>query len=335
MNPALETLMLAFSSEGGIPVPGRCLFLGAEAHPLLKSWRDLTAVQPHKPLADIWRRAGFTAPVETPEGRWPVVLLLPGKSRDEILASFALARDHLEPGGTLVAALPNTTGASRFEKEFARATGSVHSIQKNKSRVFHATDEGTWNEALFEQWRTLGEPRAIPGTSHTTRAGIFSHGEIDAGSQFLVAHLPTDLRGKVADLGAGWGFLSAEALRLAPGIQRIHLFESDGRALACARSNLAEWGDRPVFSWHDVTTGLPGLYDVILTNPPFHSGRDTDVDLGRAFVTSAARALGRTGRLYLVANRHLPYEAVLKAEGLGYERLAEDKTYKVILARKP
>jgi hypothetical protein len=28
-------------------------------------------------------------------------------------------------------------------------------------------------------------------------------------------------------------------------------------------------------------------------------------------------------------------EAVLKAEGLGYERLAEDKTYKVILARKP
>ena len=305
MNPALETLMLAFSSEGGIPVPGRCLFLGAEAHPLLKSWRDLTAVQPHKPLADTWRRAGFAAPVESAEGRWPVVLLLPGKSRDEILASFALARDHLEPGGTLVAALPNTT------------------------------DDGTWNEALFEQWRTLGEPRAIPGTSHTTRAGIFSHGEIDAGSQFLVAHLPADLRGKVADLGAGWGYLSAEALRLAPGIQRIHLFESDARALACARTNLAEWGDRPVFSWHDVTTGLPGHYDVILTNPPFHSGRDTDVDLGRAFVTSAARALGRTGRLYLVANRQLPYEAVLKAEGLGYERLAEDKTYKVILARKP
>lgn len=335
MNPALETLLLPFSSEGGIPVPGRCLFLGAEAHPLLKGWRNLTAVQPHKPLADVWRRAGFTAPVERAEGRWPVVLLLPGKSRDEILASFALARDHLEPGGTLVAALPNTLGASRFEKEFARATGSVSSIQKNKSRVFHASDDGTWNEALFAEWRTLGEPRPVPGTTHTTRAGIFSHGEIDAGSQFLVAHLPADLRGKVADLGAGWGYLSAEALRLAPGIQRIHLFESDSRALACARTNLAEWGDRPVFSWHDVTTGIPGHYDVILTNPPFHSGRDTDVDLGRAFVTSAARALGRTGRLYLVANRQLPYEAVLKAEGLGYERLAEDKTYKVILARKP
>jgi 16S rRNA (guanine1207-N2)-methyltransferase len=335
MNPALETLMLAFSSEGGIPAPGRCLFLGAEAHPMLKGWRNLTAVQPHKPLADVWHRSGFTAPVETPEGRWPVVLLLPGKSRDEILASFALARDHLEPGGTLVAALPNTTGASRFEKELARATGSVHSIQKNKSRVFHATDDGTWKESLFDEWRALGERRLIPGSEYQTRAGIFSHGEIDAGSQFLVDHLPADLSGKVADLGAGWGYLSAEALRRSPGINRIHLFESDGRALACARTNLAEWGDRPVFHWHDVTTGLSGHYDAILTNPPFHSGRDTDVDLGRAFVTSAARALGRTGRLYLVANRQLPYEAVLKAEGLGYERLAEDKTYKVIRARKP
>ena len=62
MNPALETLLLPFSSEGGIPVPGRCLFLGAEAHPLLQGWQNLTAVQPHKPLADAWRRAGFTAP---------------------------------------------------------------------------------------------------------------------------------------------------------------------------------------------------------------------------------------------------------------------------------
>lgn len=335
MNPALETLMLAFSSEGGIPVPGRCLFLGAEAHPLLKGWRDLTAVQPHKPLADAWRRAGFAAPIETPEGRWPVVLLLPGKSRDEILASFALARDHLEPGGTLVAALPNTTGAGRFEKEFARATGSITSIQKNKSRAFFATDDGSWEEALFDEWRALGHPRPIPGSDYLTQAGIFSHGQIDAGSQFLLAHLPTDLRGRVADLGAGWGYLSAEVLRRSPGIDRLHLFESDGRALACARKNLPADDRRPVHHWHDVTTGLPGQYEVILTNPPFHNGRDTDVDLGRAFVTTAARALSRGGRLYLVANRQLPYEAVLKAEGLAYERLAEDKTYKVITARKP
>ena len=53
------------------------------------------------------------------------------------------------------------------------------------------------------------------------------------------------------------------------------------------------------------------------------------------FATTPPRPLGRTRPLSRLANPQLPYGAVLKAEGLGYERLAEDKTYKVILARKP
>jgi len=333
MNPALETLMLAFSGTDPIPVPSRALFIGAEPHLDLAAWTDLTGWQPIKHRAEGWDKAGLTRFDELPEGRWPIVLVLPGKSRDEVLASFALARDRLEPGGHLVAAMPNTTGAGRFEKTLAKATGSIRSIQKNKCRVFFAADDGTWDETLFAEWQALTLPHQIPGTDYTTRAGIFSSEHIDPGSQMLVDHLPDHLSGQVADLGAGWGFLAAEALRRSPRIKELALFEADARALDCARVNLG--GDpRVSFHWHDVVNGLPGTYDVILMNPPFHTGHATRIDLGKAFIKTAAESLNRGGTLYLVANRQLPYEAVLEAGGLTFQRVAEDKTYKLITAGK-
>lgn len=333
MNPALETLMLTFSGTDPIEVPSRALFIGAEPHPDLAAWPELTGWQPIKHRAEGWDKAGLTRVDELPEGRWPVVLVLPGKSRDEVLASFAMARDRLEPGGCLVAALPNTTGAGRFEKTLKKATGSIQSIQKNKCRAFHAIDDGTWDETLFTEWRALTMPHQIPGTDFTTRAGIFSSEHIDPGSQMLVDHLPDHLGGRVADLGAGWGFLSAGALRRSPKIKELDLFEADARALECARVNLG--GDARVsFHWHDVVNGLPGTYDVILMNPPFHTGHATRIDLGRTFIKTAAESLRRGGTLYLVANRQLPYEAVLETGGLTFRRVAEDKTYKLIIAEK-
>jgi 16S rRNA (guanine1207-N2)-methyltransferase len=69
-------------------------------------------------------------------------------------------------------------------------------------------------------------------------------------------------------------------------------------------------------------------------NPPFHSGQATDVDLGRAFLATAAASLRRGGKLFLVANRQLPYEAVLDSLGLRWRKPAEDKTYKLLFADK-
>ena len=271
---------------------------------------------------------------DPPDGTWPLVLVLPGKSRDETLAWFAMARDRLAPGGIIVAAMPNTAGAGRFEKELSKATGNITSIQKHKCRAFHATDDGTWNEAIFDEWRALGNPREIPGNRFITQAGIFSSDHIDPGSQLLADHLPANLHGTIADLGAGWGFLSDAALRRCPKIERLDLFEADSRALACARENLAGHEREIHFHWHDVTTGLPESYDAIIMNPPFHTGQSTDVDLGRAFLTTAATSLKRGGKLFLVANRQLPYEAVLEASGLAWRKAAEDKTYKLLFADK-
>lgn len=114
----------------------------------------------------------------------------------------------------------------------------------------------------------------------------------------------------------------------------MDLFEADARALDCARLNLAHHEREIGYHWHDVTTGLPGTYDTIVMNPPFHTGQATDVDLGRAFLRVAAKSLNRGGKLLLVANRQLPYEAELTAIGLSWRKVAEDSVYKILSAER-
>jgi 16S rRNA (guanine1207-N2)-methyltransferase len=325
MNPALETLVLALKEHRADQ--RNILFLGAEPHPDLPS---LTAWQPLKPLADACQRSGMVL-TEKPEGEFPTVLFLPGKTKEETLVGFAAAHGCLAEGGLLITAMANTSGAARFEKELGRAMPLSFSISKHKCRAFGVVSPEAWNTELLAEWQKLAQPQVIPGTSFVTQPGVFSSKHIDPGSLLLAGHLPASMRGAVADLGAGWGFLSQVALEKSPGISRVDLFEADARALDCARKNVS---GNVHFHWHDVTKGLPDVYDHIIMNPPFHTAQSKDVDLGKAFLTSSAEALRRNGTLHLVANRQLPYEAHLRELGLRSRSIAEDHAYKVIFASK-
>nr|MCU0782273.1 class I SAM-dependent methyltransferase [Akkermansiaceae bacterium] len=231
-------------------------------------------------------------------------------------------------------AMPNTAGAARFENELKHACGTVASIQKHKCRAFCATEDGTWREEVFAAWRRLGEPRKVPGTELVAQAGLFSPDHPDPGSVLLAEHLPAGLRGRVADLGAGWGFLAAAILRRCPKVERVDLYEADARALDCARLNLRAHGARTGFFWHDVRRGVPEGYDAVVMNPPFHEGRDTRLEVGLDFIATTARALKRGGGLYLVANRQLPYEGALTQSGLSCRAAGGDATYKLLFAVK-
>jgi 16S rRNA (guanine1207-N2)-methyltransferase len=87
--------------------------------------------------------------------------------------------------------------------------------------------------------------------------------------------------------------------------------------------------------WHDVSRGVDERFDAIVCNPPFHAlGRGDRPDIGRAFIAAAAAALKPGGRLWLVANRHLPYEQAL-GEGFAQVRtLAQNGGFKIVEATK-
>lgn len=345
-DPVLDVLCLPFDT-GLLPWPqaggaqaGNVLFLRARAGVALRaaSRPGLVCEQTFRPAADALERDGWTVRDTDAEGdaRFPLVLVLPPRQRDEARALFARALARCATGGTVVACMANDEGAKSGEADLKALCGLSGNLSKHHCRVFWSTHDPARIDAdLLARWAALDAPRAILDGRFVSRPGVFAWDRIDPASALLAGHLPADLAGRAADLGAGWGYLSHELLARCPGIASIDLYEAEARALDLAKRNLADARVPTTFHWHDVTTGLPQRYDVIVSNPPFHAqGRADRPDIGRAFIAAAADALNPRGRLWLVANRHLPYEQVLDARFASVRTVAQTDGFKIIEAIK-
>lgn len=218
--------------------------------------------------------------------------------------ALAHALRALEPGGTLVAMAPKGRGGQRLKAELEGFGCEVEAEGRRHQRL--ATTRRPKTLVGIDEAIADGGPRqAGPGV--WTQPGIFSWDRLDAGSERLLEHLD-GLSGNGADLGCGLGVLSRRVLR-SPTVASITLVDLDRRAVDAARRNVDD--PRATILHADVRDlVLEGLHFVVM-NPPFHEGGVEDRRLGQTFLHKAAAILRRGGRLYLVANVDLPYEAVL------------------------
>ncbi|MHC1479741.1 class I SAM-dependent methyltransferase [Frateuria aurantia] len=310
-------------------VPGKGLEVG-------RHWDWLQTFRPH---ADALVAAGLTVLEEEPQAAsYARILVLAPRQRDEARAAMARALDWLAPGGCLLVAAANNEGARSTMSDLEALAGLDGELSKHKCRVGWAVPvAGRIHAGLRAEWSAMDAVRCGPA-GYFTRPGLFAWDRLDTASSLLAGHLPATLSGRMADLGAGYGYLSGHLLRHCPGIKSLDLYEAEARALPAARMNLqrvvAETGrDVPLrLMWSDVGRGLDGRYEVIVSNPPFHLGRADVPALGQAFIRAAAAALVASGQLWLVANRHLPYEVLLRHHFGEVETVADATGFKVIRA---
>jgi len=288
------------------------------------------AVQSFKPFADHLHRAGLTAQYSYPETADTAVVFLT-RSKQENLANVAQAYATLKPQGSLIIDGVKTDGIESLLNAVKKRVALDVRFSKAHGKTGWLIKPDDSNP--FVDWLDLTKP-AQNAHGYWTREGLFSADTIDPASHLLVENLPEKLKGKIADLGAGWGYLSSALLQANTKIDTVDLFEAEHLALECAQRNVMD--ARASFHWEDVIT-MPTkpIYDAVIMNPPFHQARKSDVSIGQDFIAKAAAMLHPKGQLWMVANRQLAYEATLNTNFQSWNQVALTGQYKVISAQKP
>lgn len=266
---------------------------------------------------------------------------------------MALALKALQAGAPLTVIAHNTKGGTRLAKELEALGCVVVSEHKRHHRIARTTRPET--PTGVDQAIAEGDAILLPELGLWSQPGLFNWDRIDPGSQLLLDHLPA-LAGRGADLGCGIGVL-ARAVREKNPLAEMHLIDIDARALDIARRNVP--GDGIFLHWADVRATqvadatspsprgekemssapallrtLPSGLDFVVCNPPFHDGGEEDKSLGKVFINRAAEMLRPGGTLWLTANRHLPYEAVLTSAFESVEPVADKSGFKIYAAKK-
>lgn len=333
----LKTLFHPFAS-GVVAAPAdgeRFLFLGAEAGFAAPAEfaASLVPVQGHRGEF-LKLQAARLEPIPQVEGEgFDGALVLLGKHRGENDNRVAEALKRVKAGGLIVVAGGKEDGVQPMRKRLAGlGIEAEHMPKYHGVALWFNTPENAGAAVA----KLAAQDALVDGRFHT-RPGMFSHDRIDDGSELLASRLPENFDGNAADFGAGWGYLSTVLATRSPRTARIDLFEADFDALEYAKANLAANCPNLTarFFWQDLTREpAKEKYDLVIMNPPFHQGHAAEPGLGQAMIKAAAQALRSGGMLLMVANRGLPYEAILGEGFREHGETCRNARFKVLWAKK-
>ncbi|MHA7879363.1 MAG: methyltransferase [Saccharospirillum sp.] len=151
--------------------------------------------------------------------------------------------------------------------------------------------------------------------------GVFSQEKLDVGTRLLLASLPT-VNGHVFEFGCGAGVICLWLLKHSPSCQ-IVATDIDWLAVDSTRHNVQQSGvtERCEVIWSDGMSQVPAQrFDMLITNPPFHTGIRTHYEPSERFFLEADHWLKPGGELWWVANDFLNYQALL---GRSFQSVSE------------
>ncbi|MEE1867646.1 MULTISPECIES: class I SAM-dependent methyltransferase [Pseudomonas] len=163
--------------------------------------------------------------------------------------------------------------------------------------------------------------------------GVFSHGRLDRGSALLLENLQQLPVGHVLDFGCGAGVLASALKRRYPQ-SRITLLDVDAFAVASSRLTLAANGLEGEVICGDGIDAAPYDLDVILSNPPFHTGVHTNYQASENLLKKSADHLRKGGELRLVANSFLRYQPLIESALGNCQIRAEGQGFKIYQATR-
>ena len=160
--------------------------------------------------------------------------------------------------------------------------------------------------------------------------GVFAKGRLDAGTEFLLEVLssyPFKRTHQLADFACGTGVIARWLSERFPEAH-IDATDADSWSIELTRRNAPKAHSVVADGW----AGIPRdrRYDVIVSNPPVHTGKESDFSILEGLLRGAKERLHYRGQIIMVVQHHVPLEQLaLKAEYRICEVVQHNNSYKV------
>lgn len=277
----------------------------------------------------------FGAPPATASGQL-VVMLPKGKELTRwLLASLAASS---EPGRTLWLVGTKEEGIGSADKLGGDGWQHIDTVAYGNHARIEAFVRTATPLAAPETFRTLrAELESTEGAvalEVSTGPGVFAADGLDEASRLLLRHLPKLPAPSALDLGCGAGWLARFLLQTGRA-NKVEAVDTHWMALEATRATLASFGSAATVRASEGLSDAAGPYDLVVSNPPFHQGHKQTVDPTLRMIADLPRVIRFTGRLYLVANRFLPYAEPLEAAFAKVAVVAETGKFRLYRAEQP
>ncbi len=227
-----------------------------------------------------------------------------------LIAAYAAPNVQVFAGGRLK---HMTLGMNDVLKQYFGMV--VASLAVQKSRVLRVKEP--MSDVALEALSTWPKSKRYDVIDMTVCAhgGVFAGINLDIGTRELLAVLDqTSTEAKrIIDFGCGSGLLAVAISRLRPGAKVIASDQSSAAVASAAATLEANGlgGTVEVVRDDGLSSQADASADVILFNPPFHSGAAVHSDTSVRLFAEAGRVLKPGGELWVVANSHLGYKPIL------------------------
>jgi 16S rRNA (guanine1207-N2)-methyltransferase len=251
----------------------------------------------------------------------------------------------LETGGELYIAGANTQGIQSIIKDAQELFGNAVIVgYKKGNRCALVRKEG--NRDNFPEWSL--EPGIAPGTwihinisikgkelTFFSLPGIFSHDRLDEGTGLLLETIDFPSSSRILDVGCGYGIIGLSAAAQA-FTSEIDLVDSNRLAIAASQKNRSvnKLENVNIIS-SDLLDRIPEKhYHLIVSNPPFHAGKEINYSITAAFLHQANQVLEPGGKLVIVANQFIHYDHLMKEVFGNSQKLAQTNRFHILTATK-
>ncbi|WP_117235210.1 methyltransferase [Vibrio maerlii] len=242
-----------------------------------------------------------------------IVLMQIPKSNRHLKWQLSQLRESLSPSTPFIAVNKAKEIHTSTLKLFERYLGTTKtSLAWKKHRLVFSVADSSPIESVdpITRWNVDGENYQLDNLPN-----VYSGESLDLGARFFLKHLPQDESITHAiDLGCGNGVLSVKLGQINPEAKITSVDESY-MAVASAKRNVEQSlgsSDNFTFVANNCLDGFEAKrYDLVMCNPPFHQQQAVTDHIAWQMFCDAKHVLSNGGKLLVIGNQHLGYEAKL------------------------